>query len=161
MVVHGDHHRNEYDGVVEEMYFCAKLRQQQLQETDWDRRAKPVVMSEGLPLQDRVFDVMPELDRESNGPPFPRRTRKTLSQHPNSNQHHDRIAVMQNLRADKPRIKQTEDTIRRRPRPAEHINLKSLREVLGPVREHDQHKQVQRAFMPNRIEFLVKGHSGA
>ncbi len=33
-MVHSDHHRNEHDGVVEEMYFYSKLGQQHLQETD-------------------------------------------------------------------------------------------------------------------------------
>src|SRR6185369_4582872 len=63
---------------------------------------------------------------------------------------------MQHLRTHEPGKEQTEKAAGARSRPAEHINLIRLRQVLRPVGQHYDHKQVQRTFMPNAIQLFVK-----
>src|SRR6185369_13235360 len=102
----------------------------------------------------------PELDDERDRPPLARSSRKTFSQCPNADEHHDRVTIMQHFRAHEPRIEQTENAAGARPWPTEYINLISLRQVLSPVRQHDKHKHVQGAFVPNVIELVVKTKVG-
>jgi hypothetical protein len=103
MVVHRDHHRNEHHRVVEEVNLHSKLRKQRLQETHGHGRAKPEVMCQRLPLQNRVLDVMPELNHEGDSPPFTLGPRKSLPQRPDADEHHDRVSVVQHFRTNEPR----------------------------------------------------------
>jgi len=157
VVVHADHHRDKYDRVVEKMYLGAELREEQLQKTDRDRRVEPVVVRKRLPLQNRVFDVVPELNNQRDRPPLTRGSGKAFAEYPNSNEHYEGITVVQDLSSDEPRKEETQDAVCTRPWPAEHVNLKGLREVFGPVREYDEHKQVERPLVPNGIQLLVHG----
>lgn len=157
VVVHADYHRDEDDRVVKEMYLSPKLRKHQLQETDWDRRAKPVVLRNGLPLQNCMLDVMPKLDHERDGPPFTRSPGETFPEHPKSNEHHDGIAVVQQLGSHEPGKEQSKNTVGTWPRPAEHVNLKRLSQVLSPVGQHYEHEHIEGAFVPNAIQLLVDG----
>src|SRR6185295_6243095 len=118
------------------------------------------MMCQRLPLQDRMLDVMPELDHERDRPPLPRRSGKTLSQRPNPDEHHDRVTIMQHFRTHEPRKEQTENAAGARPRPTEHINLVSLGEVLSPVREDDECKHVQRAFVPDAVQLFIETRIG-
>src|SRR6185369_12711227 len=103
-----------------------------------------------------MLDVMPELNYERDRPPLTRGPGEAFPQRPNTNEHNDRITVVQHFRADEPRKEQTENAAGARPRPAKHVNLVSLRQMLGPMREDDERKNIQRAFMPNRIQPVVK-----
>ena len=67
VVVHRDHHRNEDDRVVEEMQLDA--RHPQLQQAGRHRPAQQVLAENRLPLQQRVLDVMEELNPERQHPP--------------------------------------------------------------------------------------------
>src|SRR6185369_194082 len=98
-----------------------------------------------------MLDVMPELDHERDCPPLTRSSSEAFPQCPNSNEHHDRITVVQNFGAHEPRKEQTENAAGARTRPAKHVNLVSLRQMLGPVREDDERKSIECAFMPNVI----------
>src|SRR5215204_5417202 len=113
-------------------------------------------MCEGLPLQHRVFDVMPELNDERDGPPLARGACKSFAKHPDADEHHDRVAVMQQLGAHQPRKEESEYAAGFWARPTHHVDLIRLRQVLGPVSEHDQHEEVESAFMPNSIQLIVK-----
>ena len=151
MVVHTDHHRNEHDCVVEEVDLYARLRQQHLQETNRHWRAEPIVLCNSLPLQDRMLYVMPKLDDQSDCPPFKGGPGKAFPERPKTNQHHDGIPVMHDLGTNEPGKEQTKKTSGIGPGPAEHINLISLRQMLGPVGQHYEHEKIQCAFVPNAI----------
>src|SRR5689334_25076794 len=99
---------------------------------------------------------MPELDHEGDGPPFTRSSGEAFSQRPDSDQHHDRVTVVQHFRADEPWIKQAKHAARLWPWPAEHVNLVSLREMFGPVPEHDEHKKIESAFVPDAVQLFIK-----
>src|ERR1700675_3820276 len=101
VVIHADHHRHKHDGIIKEVEFNS--RNYQLQNTYWDRLAPKVVMRRRLRNQQQVFKVMPELNNQRRSPPFARSSRETFPQNPNTNQHHQRVTVMQNFRLDQPR----------------------------------------------------------
>src|ERR1043165_6158331 len=113
-------------------------------------------MRQRLILQHRVLDVMPELDYERDGPPFTRRSGKTFAQRPDADEHHDRIAVVQHLGAHEPRIKEAQHAACFWSWPTEHVNLVSLHEMFGPVPEHDEHEEAERALVPNAVQLIVK-----
>src|SRR5678815_2912440 len=160
MVVHANDHRHEHNRVVEEMYLDAKLGKQQLQKTNRHWRAEPRVMCESLILQNCVLDVMPKLDHERDGPPPTRGAGKTFSQRPDTNEHHDRVTVVHQLGAHEPREKETEHAASFWSWPAEHVNLIRLREMLGPVCQHDNHQEIECAFVPNAVQLFVKSEVG-
>src|SRR5689334_12603766 len=101
-------------------------------------------MCERPPLQHCMLDVMPELDHQSDGPPFTRRSGESSPECPKTDQHHDRIAVVHDLGTHEPWIKQSQKTASLRPRPTQYINLISLGQVLGPMRQHYEHEQIER-----------------
>src|SRR5829696_9547377 len=103
-----------------------------------------------------MLDVVPELNHERDSPPFARCSGKTFSQRPNPDEHHDRVTVVQHFGAHQPRKEQTEKAARTRPRPAKHVYLISLREMLSPVRQHDDSEKIERAFVPNAIKLFVQ-----
>ena len=67
VVVHRDHHRDEDDGVVEEVQLDA--RHPQLHDARRHRAAEEVVADDRLHLQQAVLDVVEELDPERDRPP--------------------------------------------------------------------------------------------
>jgi hypothetical protein len=67
VIVHSHDHRNENYGVVEEMQFNAG--DPELDDTDRDRRTEKIVSGDGLPLQQSMLDVVPELNAERDRPP--------------------------------------------------------------------------------------------
>src|SRR5882762_7786517 len=74
VIVHADDHRHEDDRVVREVQL--EPRNEKLNDGGRDRRAEQRVTSDNLPLQQRMLDVMPELDHERREPPGPRPTHK-------------------------------------------------------------------------------------
>jgi len=60
VAVHADCHRNEHDGVVEQVQL--DLREPDLRDAGRDGSAEEVVMRESLVEQQPMLDVMPELD---------------------------------------------------------------------------------------------------
>src|ERR1700691_5521837 len=103
-----------------------------------------------------MFDVVPELDPESHHPPCVGNSGKALSEHPNADEHHQGVAVVQRFCLDQPGIPQTEQAESFRARPSHHINLVSLKQVLAPMRKHDQHENLQSTLVPAGVELLVK-----
>src|SRR5882672_8260579 len=85
VVVHPDDHGNEYDRVVKKMQFHS--RENQLQKAAWNRLAPEIVMECGLPDQQEMLDVMPELDRQGCRPPRPRSPGESFAEHPKPYQH--------------------------------------------------------------------------
>ncbi len=142
------------------MYLDAKLGKQQLQKTNRHWRAEPRMMCESLILQNRVLDMMPKLDRERDGPPFTRCACKTFSQGPDTDEHHDGVPVVHQLGAHEPRKEQTQHAACFRSWPAEHVNLIRLREMLGPVCQHDNHQGIKGALVPNGVQLFVKTDVG-
>src|SRR5262245_43589897 len=107
-----------------------------------------------------MLDVMPELNHERHSPPLPRCSGKTFSESPDSDQHHDRVSIMQHFRAYKPRKAEAKNAIGLQPGPTENVKLVSLREMLRPVCQHDEGKNMQRALMPNAVQFVVETKVG-
>src|SRR6202041_867773 len=131
-------------------------REDQLKHAARHRLTPKIVMKSRLPDKQKVLNVMPELDPERHHPPSVRNSGKSLAEHPKADEHHQGIAVVQGLRLDQPRIPQTNQAQSLRARPSHNINLVSLDQVLGPMGEHNKHKDLQPTLMPTSIEFLVK-----
>src|SRR5262245_56877887 len=102
-----------------------------------------------------MFDVMPELNSKRYRPPLPRLTLKTFAKNPKTHQHDHGIAVVQCFGFNKPREPLPENSTGFRERPAKQINLDGLRQMFGPVREDDDHKNLQGPFVPSGVEFFV------
>src|ERR1700730_2367053 len=85
VVVHRDDHGDEYDRIVKKMQFHAW--EDQLQNTARHWLAPEIVVGRGLPDQQEVFDVVPELDHQSHCPPGPGPPGKSLAQDPNTGKH--------------------------------------------------------------------------
>ena len=75
---------------------------------------------------------------------------------PNTNQHQDCIDVVQELGTHKQGVKQTKKTSSLRPRPAQCINLISLRQVFGPMGQHYEHEHTECARVRDTIQLLIK-----
>src|ERR1700686_5328499 len=105
VVVHADHHWHKHDRVIEKVEF--NTRNYQLQNAYRDRLAPKIVMHCRLRDQQQVFKVMPELNNQRSSPPLAGSSGEAFSQHPDADQHHQRITVMQNFRLNEPRIPQT------------------------------------------------------
>src|SRR5690606_13030666 len=138
VVVHPNDHRNEYQRVVNQVQLDAG--DEKLSETHWHRAVCQVHTHDRLPLQEAVLDVMPELDPEGDHPPGTGKSGKAFTKDKNADQHDQRIAVVQHLGFYEPGKPEPEHATRLGDRPAQHVDLKSLREVFGPVRQHDCHK---------------------
>src|SRR6476646_4637394 len=67
VVVHRNHHRDEHDGVVEQMELDA--RDPVLDEARRHRTAEKIVSGDRLNLQQQVLEVMEELNTQRNCPP--------------------------------------------------------------------------------------------
>ena len=107
-------------------------------------RPKKLWPSNRLHLQQQVLEVMEELDRQRDRPPPPIRCAgESRPQQPEADQHHERVAVVQHLGLDQPRIEIAEHAARLRHRPSKRVDLKCLQQVLRPVRQHDHHEALQ------------------
>src|ERR1700722_10100987 len=125
VVVHRNHHGNEDDRIVKKMQFDA--RENHLENAEWNRFAPKIVMSRGLPDQQKMLNVMPELNPESDHPPGMGNSSKSFAQEPKAGQHDQRITVMKGFRLDEPGIPQAKQAIGLRTRPSHDINLISLK----------------------------------
>src|ERR1700722_17942447 len=67
VVIHGDDHGDEHDRVIEKMEF--NPGKDQLQYAARHRLAPKIMVRGGLPDQQKMLDVVPELDPESDHPP--------------------------------------------------------------------------------------------
>ena len=67
MVIHRDDHRNEHDCVVEEVQFDA--RHPHLHDARRHGSSAEVIASGGLRIQQEMFEVVEELNRERDCPP--------------------------------------------------------------------------------------------
>ena len=63
---------------------------------------------------------------------------------------------MQFFRLDQSGPNQSQHAHGLRTRPAHHINLVSLEKMLAPVRQHDEHENLQAALVPTGIQLLGK-----
>ncbi len=100
-----DDHGDEHDGIVKKVEFDA--RKNELENADGHRLAPEIMVYGGLGDQQQVLDVMPELNDQCNRPPLASGTRKSFAQDPDSDQHHQRITIMEDFGLDQPRIPQT------------------------------------------------------
>src|SRR5580704_4400285 len=97
VVIHRDHHRDEHDRVVEEMQL--NPGENQLQDAARYRLTPEIMVSRSLPDQQKMLDVMPELNPKRNHPPGMRSSGKALAKNPEADQHHQGIAVVHSLRS--------------------------------------------------------------
>src|ERR1700722_4606974 len=141
VVIHADDHRDKHDRVIKKMEF--NPREEQLKYAARYRFTPKIVMDSRLPDKQKMFDMMPELYPERDHPPRIGNSREALPQHPNADQHHQGIAIMQRFCLDQPGIPQAEQAQSPRARPSHNINLVSLDKVLGPMSEHNKHKNLQ------------------
>src|SRR4051812_1433900 len=117
-----------------------------------------VVMSDDHLAEEKgMLNVVPELDAERDGPPLAPLADEALAQRPQTDQHHQRVAVVQRFRADQPRIKKAEDAARLGPRPVQHVNLPGLDQVLRPVPQDDNHEKLESTFVPAAVQLVGKG----
>src|SRR5262245_44094784 len=139
VVVHRDHHRNEHDGVVEHVQLYA--RHPVLNETRWNRTTEKIVPGDRLRLQQRMFDMVKELDPERDRPPAPiELASKTGPKEPETDEHDQRIPVMQSLRRDQPWVELAEQAPRFGYGPSERVDLERLQQMFGPMRKHHDRK---------------------
>ena len=157
VVIHADHHGDEYDGVVEEVEF--HTWKNQLQNAARHRFAPEIVVKCGLPDQQEMLDVMPELDHEGCRPPLPRNPSESSAQYPKADEHDQGVAIMQSFGLDQPGIPHTKNAIGLRARPSHDVNLISLDQMLAPVCEHNNHKALKRTLMPAGVQLVVKARA--
>ena len=103
VVVHANHHGNEDHRIIEEMEFHP--REHKLQNACRHRGVKKIVMDSRLSNQQGMFNVMPELDIQSNRPPLERSTCESFAQRPNPDQHDDRETIVKGFCLDQPWVK--------------------------------------------------------
>ena len=156
MVVHPDHHWNENNRVVEEVQLDAW--QPQLENAGGHGTAEQVMANRRLNDQQQVFDVMPELDAQRDRPPSAiLHARESRTEEPQSNQHHERVAVVQHFGFHEPRVVKPEQAQRLRHRPAEHVDLECLKEMLAPVCKHDCRERAQRELVMLTVQTVDEG----
>ena len=110
-------------------------------------------------LQQRVLDVVKELDGERDRPPaMVIHAGEPRSQQPEAGEHHQRVPVVQRFRLHEPGEEISQRAARLGHRPAQRIDLKRLQQVLGPVREHDHHEDTQRQLVPGTVQPLDERH---
>lgn len=102
MVVHPDHHGDEDDCIVEKVKLDA--RKIELQDAARYGLAEQVVMKDILPNQQKMFDVVPELDDQCDRPPGACSACKPFQKNPDSDQHYQGIAIVKYLRLNQPGI---------------------------------------------------------
>ena len=108
-----------------------------------------------------MLEVMEELNAERDRPPAAIVGRaEPATQHPDAGQHHERVAVVEKLGADEPREHVAEGAMGHRDGPAHDVNLVHLEDVLGPVRQHDHHEDLQRALVPLAVQTFQEHNRG-
>src|ERR1051325_2281121 len=78
VVIHRNDHRDEHDGVVEQVQLDA--REPDLSDARRDLAAKPEVMGVGLVEQNEMLEVVPELNNERRHPPLEGSTGESAAQ---------------------------------------------------------------------------------
>jgi len=153
VIVHADHHGYENNRIVEQVQFDP--REEKLEHAEGHRLSCQIVVQRGLPEQEQMLNVMPELNHQRDGPPGPRTSREAFAKDPQPNQHHNRIPVMQSFRFDEPRIPESENAIGHWPRPPHDPDLVSLRQMFSPMQKNNGHENLQRPLMPARVKLFV------
>src|ERR1700733_2012467 len=95
-----------------------------------------VVMEQRLTLKKSVLDVVPELDDQRHRPPFPGQAGESLAQYPDTDQHDERVAVVERFRTHQPRVKQAQHAAGLSPWPAQVIYLPRLGQMFRPMSQH-------------------------
>src|SRR6185437_10436163 len=90
--------------------------------------------------EQQMFDMVPELYDQRDGPPFTRGAVKALAKRPDAHQHDQRVTIMQDFRSYQPGKPETEYATRFGPRPMQHPYLHCLGEMLSPVSKNNDHK---------------------
>ncbi len=155
VVVHGDHHRDEHQRVVDQVELDAG--DPELRDARRHRPVEQVVPDDDLPLQQRVLDVVPELNDQGHVPPGPRGAGEPGPQQPDAEQHHHGVGVVEHLGLDQPGVPEPQDPERLRDGPFQHVDLKRLRQVLGPMAQHHHHEDLQGPLVPFRVQALPQG----
>src|SRR5579864_642718 len=154
VVIHSHDHRDEDDGVVEQMKLDPG--NPQLREAGRDRRMKPIMARNCLVLQNAMLNVVPELDPERDHPPGVGNPGETLPQDPQADKHDQGIAVMQRLRLYEPGVYEPQHTQRLWTRPMHYIDLVGLKEMFPPMGDDDGHESQQRGLVPAGVELFIK-----
>src|SRR5450759_1274359 len=102
VIVHPDHHRNEYQHVVDEVQLDP--RNPDLADACRHGATKPESLRLRLIKQNKMLDMMPELDPEGHHPPRVRGAGKSLPDHPQAYQHHQSESVVEHFRFHEPGI---------------------------------------------------------
>src|SRR5437868_13528963 len=84
VIVHRDYHRNENDGVIEQMKLDA--REPDLSNARRNLSAEPEVMSVGLVELDEMLEVVPDLNPERHHPPLVRSSGESATPHTTADQ---------------------------------------------------------------------------
>ena len=87
-------------------------------------------------------------------------TGETASQHPESDQHHERVRVVERFGFDHPREEVANQSPGFRDRPAKDVDLETLEQMLSPMGEDDHHEQTQGHLVLGPIEALDQGRIG-
>src|SRR5207249_2760035 len=155
VIVHRHHHRDEHHAVVEQVQL--EPREPQLHDARGNRGPEQRPAGDDLALEQRVLDVMPELDHERREPPRARPAHEAGQQHPNPDQHDQGIPIVQHLGVHEPGERLAQDAARLVERPPEHVHLIRLHQMLGPVGDDDDHERPKRPPVPRAIELSEEG----
>src|SRR5579864_9530419 len=159
VVVHSDDHWNKHNRVVKKVEF--NPRKNQLQDAARHRLTPEIVVKRGLPDQQEMLDVVPELNPKCHHPPGMGDAGKALPEYPKADQHDQGIAIVQSLCLDQPGIKQPKQSQGLWPRPVHHVDLIGLDQMFSPMRQHNYHEDLQRTLMPTRVELFGKAWARA
>src|SRR5712692_6551233 len=100
------------------------------------------VVVHGLPDQQEMLDVMPELDRQSCRPPLPRKPGESFAEHPKADQHDQGVAVGMGFGLHESAVPQTKNAIGWRAQPSQKINLVSLDQMLDRMCDYNKHEDL-------------------
>src|SRR5205814_1793002 len=124
-----------------------RRRQPTRAEADRDRRTEQIPTGDDLPLEQRVLDVMPELNDQRGHPPVARPAREAGQEEPYPRQHDHGVAIVQHFGVHQPGEPLSQHPARLVDRPVERVHLERLDEMLRQVREHDDHEDSEGALV--------------
>lgn len=158
MEIHGDDHRNENQGIINEMQF--RPGEPDLEDTGRNLTAKEVGSNNSLPLKQGMFDEMPDLDCEGDVPKCAGKTGETGPQEEQTDEHEDGITPMEQFGADQPGEPQPQHAAGFGAGPAENKYLVGLNDVFDPVGQNDGGVDIQSAFVGRPVEDIYKDLPG-